>query len=86
MEDRNEKKEDRNEKILENADELASYTSFEFYERILDEMLLSYLEGDSEEKSSAYFFVMNLKRLLKVTCENYKEILKADLVKQMRQQ
>lgn len=61
----------RNERILDIANEIASQNSINNYESFLDEMLIGYLEGDSEDKASAYFFVTQIKVFLKISCEDF---------------
>ncbi len=65
--------ENREKKILEIANDLKSYNDYEHYENLLDEMALHLIQSEESEdiKGSAYWMVMNLKKLLKVICSDF---------------
>jgi hypothetical protein len=65
--------ENRESKILEITNDIKLYNDYEFYEKLLDEMTLNLMlsEESEETKGSAYWMVVNLKKLLKVTCSDF---------------
>lgn len=65
--------ENREKKILEIANDIRSWGDYESYEKLLDEMTLYLIQSEEpqETKGSAYWMVMNLKKLLKVVCSDF---------------
>lgn len=61
----------KDERILEQVHEMTSQSSIEHKEEILDEMLISFLSNNYEDTSDAYFFVVQLKKLLHIAHENF---------------
>lgn len=63
----------RDEKLLKLCNELASIYDYACFEELLDEMTLSLLQGQENEKTKAdaYWMVVNLKKLLKVACNDF---------------
>ena len=67
---------ERNERIISEANNLAAIADYKHYEFLIDQMLLDFLDGEVEKKQEAYLFVLNLKRLLKASNDNFMKIRK----------
>lgn len=61
----------REERILQAAEDLKGQNSLKEYNEMLDDMFCAYLKSDYPNGSKAYFFVTQLKSLLKASCSEF---------------